>query len=110
MKLLFALATVGLSAFSASAFAQAALPAGLYEINGTVTAVTGSTCPLATNRPVTGHIYYPGVGHDTTQILLESVVPGKSVTVEFHYAFSAVPANGLNGWTATSPVSPDYME
>ena len=103
-------AAIALFALSPAAFAQSALPAGDYEINGTVTALTGSVCPLAAKRPVTGHIYYPGVGRDTTQIVLESVALGKAVTVAFMFAFPPVPAGGLNGWAGANSPSPNYNQ
>ncbi len=110
MKPVFSLVTVGLLSFAHTALAQSALPAGYYEINGTVTAITGSVCPLAAKRPVTGHIYYPGVGLETTQIVLESVALGKAVTVAFMSAFPPVPAGGLNGWSGANSPSPNYFQ
>ena len=88
----------------------AAQQAGNYTITGTVTSVSGSSCPFGARAPVTGVIYYPGPGHDTTQMQLQSVVAGKAVDVASMYAFPAVPADGLNGWSKANPVSPDYTQ
>ena len=110
MKAALAFAGFAVCGFASNAFGQAALPAGLYEINGTVTAISGTACPLTTQAPVSGHIYYPGVGFETTEIVLESVNLGKTVTVAVMSAFPPVPASGLNGWTSSSPASPNYTQ
>ncbi len=110
MKLVSTVTTFGLLSFAHAAFAQANLPAGYYEIDGTVTAISGNVCPLAAKRAVTGHIYYPGVGKETTQIVLESVALGKAVTVAFMSAFPPVPATGLNGWSGANSPSPNYFQ
>jgi hypothetical protein len=109
MKAMVMLATIAVAGFAAQAAAQS-LPAGNYAINGTVTALTGSSCPLALKLPATGVLYYPGPGRVTTQLLLESVALQKSVTIGFMSAFPPVPANGLNGWSSSSPVSPNYAQ
>ena len=95
---------------SRAAFAQAALPAGYYDIDGTVISISNTVCPLAAKQPVRGHLYYPGVGHDTTQLVLSSTVIGKSVTVALMFAFPAVPAGGLNGWSGSNYASPNYIQ
>jgi hypothetical protein len=110
MKPSLMLAVFSLFPLATTAFAQTVLPAGIYDINGTVTSISGSVCPLAANRPVTGHINYPGIGHDTTQLVLESVALGKAVTVAFMFAFPTVPAGGLNGWSGANAPSPNYSQ
>jgi type 1 fimbria pilin len=110
MKPVFALAAAGFLPLAQTAFAQTVLPAGNYEVNGTVTSTSGNNCPLAANRPVTGHIYYPGVGSTNMQMVLESVAIGKTVTVGFVFAFPTVPASGLNGWTVANPASANYNQ
>ncbi len=103
----------GVLLISISSFGVASgqsLPPGSYNINGTVTSMAGSSCPLTPKFPATGVLYYPGPGKDTTQIALQSVAPQKTVTVALMSAFPAVPADGLNGWSASNPVSPNYSQ
>ena len=59
---------------------------------------------------MSGHIYYPGVGKETTQIVLESVALGSSVTVAFMSAFPAVPTGGLDGWSGSNAAAPNYFQ
>jgi hypothetical protein len=84
---------------------------GNYAITGTVSAVTGSSCPAALKQTVTGALPYPGTNpKDSVLITLQSAVAGKSVTAVFMSAFPPVPSAGLNGWTKASPVSPNYSQ
>ncbi len=100
---------VAITGFVGVAAAQS-LPPGNYAIDGTVTSMSGSSCPLAKKSPVTGLLYYPGVGRDTTQLVLQSTTLQQYITVAYMNAFQSVPANGLNGWSASNPVSPNYSQ
>ena len=107
MKTLAVLATSAMLGLTAPASAQ---QAGNYTISGTVTSLSGSSCPFGSRALVAGVLYYPGPGHDTTQMQLDSIVAGKAVTVAFMNAFPVVPADGLNGWSKANPVSPNYTQ
>jgi hypothetical protein len=96
---------------SAPALAQA-LPSGLYTINGTVAPVHGHFCPAQTNQAVTGTMAYPGEQNTENNLFirLQAVTPGAAVNLLSLTAFPPVPATGLNGWSSSSPVAPNYSQ
>jgi hypothetical protein len=96
---------------TAPALAQA-LPSGVYTINGTVGPVRGHFCPAPTDEAVSGIMVYPGaqITDANLFIKLQAVTPGTAVNLLSFSAFPPVPASGLNGWSNTSPVAPNYSQ
>jgi hypothetical protein len=95
-------------AATASAFAQSALPKGVYSISGAFTHFSGADCTISAKSPVSGTLLYPGVGQSTTELVLDSADAKSGSALQLFTAFPPVPAAGLNGWTAAAPATPNF--